>query len=244
MDIGTLINNHVSKLDKVDRRVYERKTNELCHLAKLLLSINEGYFISVVREAPDFIIQNEFGNVCIEHTILVNNTKKQFEGSLNDIFYHAQTEFKKLYPEKKYLVNIYLKPNIPEINKSQTKRLTTEINNIIYEWITSKTLIPNDFIDHIFYMPHDKLDFEPNTGTWDSGFLTKDHFTKAVTKKESNILSYVTNTNIQEQWLLIVIGSMGKSAFQINTEIDLQIPSKFSRIYILEDFYSKVHRIK
>jgi hypothetical protein len=81
-------------------------------------------------------------------------------------------------------------------------------------------------------------------GAWVQSTLSESILNEAIEKKEKRLQTYIENTGINEQWLVMVIGSMGKSSFQMNDKIKTEIDSGFSRIYLMEDFNAKLNRLK
>jgi hypothetical protein len=69
--------------------------------------------------------------------------------------------------------------------------------------------------------------------------------TEFINNKESKRLKYISNTGLNEQWLLIVIGSLSQSSFEIDDNFDdnFSIKSGFDRIFILEDFRGRLFEL-
>ena len=64
---------------------------------------------------------------------------------------------------------------------------------------------------------------------------------KAIMKKDLLINNYRKRTSIEKQWLLIVIGAGSPDSYELNEPlIEFEIESSFERIYLLEDFGSKL----
>ena len=63
--------------------------------------------------------------------------------------------------------------------------------------------------------------------------------------KETKRLSYIRNTGLKEQWLLIVIGSLSQSSYELDSIFDknFKVESGFTRIFIMEDFKAKLFEI-
>jgi len=241
---GILFNENINKLNP-EKHDYNKKVKELFYVGKFLILLKENFSIMEVdRESPDFIISNSFSKIGIELETKVNEDYKEQEGSIEQLFKQVKQDFTKKYPDKKYLVNIFIKENFPTLKKNKTDLIIKELNLVIVDYINNGILSENRLIDYIYMMPYDQLDFQPNMGAWMQRTLTEDNINKAIEKKEKKLQKYIENSCTKEQWLLIVIGSQGKSSFQMNDNIKSVINSGFTRIYILEDSNRIINRLK
>jgi hypothetical protein len=241
--LAVLLNVHLEQLDS-KKSNYNKKVLDLCHIGKFLILLNDNYSIVEVRENPDFIVSNSFLKIGIEHEIIVDPEYKKQEGSIKQIFQQAEIAFGIKFPGKDFLVNIFTKENFPVFRKNQTSAVIEDLNNLIANYLEHGILPENNFIEDIFYMPHDRLDFEPNMGAWVQSTLSEAKLNEAIEKKDKRLQTYIKNTGLNEQWLVMVIGSMGKSSFQMNDKMKTGIDSGFSRIYLMEDFKAKLSRLK
>lgn len=243
MTLGHLINRHLSELAK-NSRDFDKRSTEICHAGKAIISINEGFEIEKVSESPDFIIYNSTRRVGFEHATLGNDNLKTIEGSIKNVFKKAEVDFRANFPELKYLVNFFLHEKLPEVTKSSTPDFVTLINNVVKQYITTKEIIENDLIEYIHSMPDSDVCFVPNLGEWGYSKLKNKDIDKAIQQKNKLIESYRKKSSIHEQWLLIVIGSMGKSSYQLNGLTPDVTNTDFERVYILEDFMWRLSRVK
>ena len=62
-------------------------------------------------------------------------------------------------------------------------------------------------------------------------------------KKERKIAAYKAS-GIEKQWLLIVIGSAGESSYEVEGKIEIELKTDFDKVFILEDFKSKLYELK
>ena len=92
-------------------------------------------------------------------------------------------------------------------------------------------------------MEHDRFALNVNQGGWWQDYVTKELLEKAISKKESKIANYIVNTGLS-QWLLVVIGGKYQSSYVFKEQFDFKIKTKFDKIYILEDLYTKLYEIK
>jgi len=95
-------------------------------------------------------------------------------------------------------------------------------------------------------MPHTRLDFACNLGAWWQRYLDSETLIEAIKKKEKKIIKYAKNSGTEKQWLLIVIGSVGASSYELNSMYipNKKIETRFSKIFLLEDFAANLYEVK
>ena len=92
-------------------------------------------------------------------------------------------------------------------------------------------------------MEHSQISLAPNLGGWIQKNITEELIRKAVSNKEKKISCYINNTSLP-QWLLIVIGGVGESSFEIEKQFDISLETKFDKVYILEEFKMNLYQLK
>jgi hypothetical protein len=66
----------------------------------------------------------------------------------------------------------------------------------------------------------------------------------AIAKKDPLVDSYKLNSNLDEQWLLIVTDAASIDSHELNAElIKRGLESNFNRLYVLDDFSAKTIRV-
>lgn len=244
INLDILINEPLKKLNKSDQD-YDKKALEICHVGKFLQLLHSEYQIFDVREQPDFIIKSVDNLlVGLEHEILVNPNHKEIEGSFADIIKSAEEKFRKSHPKTKLLVNIFVNTD-KNISKRDKPVNIEKLLSIMENYIFHNRLEENDLVDSITVGKHSRLDFYCNTGIWSQKSLHSDLVTKSIHKKEQKRLDYIKSTGIEEQWLLIVIGSSGQSSYEIDSLLDERFTfnSGFNRIYLMEDFNRRLFEL-
>jgi hypothetical protein len=244
ISIERLINEPLKTLDK-SHTDYDKKVLEICHTGKFLMLLNSGFQIAEVREQPDFIIESSNAiKVGLEHEILVETIHKKVEGSFSDLLKVVENLFRERHPETKLLVSIYVNTS-KKIRKHEKPILTERLLSMIEDSIFNKRFEENDLVHNIFWHKLTKLNFSCNTGAWWQQSLQADIVLKSIKNKETKRLSYIRNTGLMEQWLLIVIGSLNQSSFELDSRFDknFKVESGFSRIFIMEDFNAKLFEI-
>jgi hypothetical protein len=81
-------------------------------------------------------------------------------------------------------------------------------------------------------MPHSQKSLSPNFGAWSQNWVTKDLVQSAIEKKETKLPAYQANTG-GTQCLLIVIGSLNGSSFELQDNIYLDKPTGFNKVFLI-----------
>lgn len=245
--LENLINDPIKRLKK-EAKDYDKKVLEICHVGKFLMLQGSDYRISQVREQPDFIIESSQGKkVGLEHVRIVDPEYKKIEGSFSDLIKTTESLFRKRHPNTNLLVNIYVNPQ-KKISKKEKPKLVEQLLLLIQNSIFNspdKKIVENDLVHDIYFRKHSKLIFNCNTGAWWQQFLEPDIVTEFVHKKELKRQEYIRNTKLNEQWLLLVIGSLDQSSYELDERLSkkFQVDSGFSRVFIMEDFNARLFEV-
>jgi len=239
-----LTERHLNALNH-QRKDYNKKLIEIIHAGKLLMLLESNFKILKVNEKPDFIIKHGDKSIGLEHEILVDQRSKLKEGTFDDLVRNIEQKFKEAHPDTKLLIRMWLNPNL-KISKSDKPELIEKCLSIVEDHIYYNRFIENDLIRDISVLPHSKLILWGGLGAWWQRKLDSEILESSITKKESKIDSYITNTAADEQWLLIVIGGIGGSSYVVDqgSEIEFNKESKFDKIFLLDEFRSKYFEIK
>ena len=237
------INQVLGKKEDDDSR-FHKLVLETCHLAKFLSRYDCSIDIVTKSENPDFIIRKDNILVGVEHETIVNQKFKQVEGSLKSLIADVEKEYRRTHPYEKRLLNIYL--NDISYSKNNKTTLIKELLEIVNHYTKSQTIIENDFIQDIIMMDHSRLDFVCNLGGWWQRNLDFSTLLNAIKRKEMKITEYQKRSGCEEQWLLLVIGSLGKSSYEIDSPESLNQPfdTTFNKVFILEDFQANIFELK
>ncbi|MBE0649429.1 MAG: hypothetical protein IH595_01180 [Bacteroidales bacterium] len=244
ISLGQLINVPLQKLDKSNKD-YDKKVLEICHTGKFLMLLTSDFHISEVRERPDFIIESDDGSkIGLEHEILVDPIHKKIEGSFSDLVKTTERLFRERHPETKLLVNISVNTT-KKLSKRENPILVERLLSMIEDAISNTQFEENDLVYNISCHKHSKLIFNTNTGAWWQRSLHTDIVAKSIRKKEQKRLSYIKNTGLNEQWLLIVVGSLSHSSYELDSEFDrnFKMETGFSRVFLMEDFNARLFEI-
>lgn len=239
--ISLKINPFLVGLDK-EKHDDRQKMLELCQLGKCVSTYFNDFEITKMQESPDFIISNGIKEIGVEHQRIVDSTSKAIEGFYENISRKVELELEKNTSLPNFLINIYLKPNISTKSVDKPK-IVTSLTNLISHYVFTGILLENDFIEDAFVMPDSQKSIAPNFGAYFQKEITKDLIIEFVAKKEVKLSKYRFNS-VSTQWLFLVIGSLGKSSFEMNEQLDLKLDTGFDKVFIYEDFKNKLFELK
>jgi hypothetical protein len=239
-----LINSTTSKFDQ-NWACYDQLVLETCHMAKFLSQLDDNIRTVQKFEKPDFIIKWENRVIGLEHEVLVHSDSKLREGSLSDLVKELEKEYRKIHPDQKILLTIYPQPYL-SFRKVDKPKIIKEILHLIETFLSFNQLPENNYIERFFLQPHSKLSFNCNLGGWWQKSIDNQSLHNAIKKKEKKINEYKFNSGTKEQWLLVVIGSVGESSYAIESieAFQFSTDSSFDRIFLLEDFRANLYEIK
>jgi hypothetical protein len=239
-----LIHQILDGINEDDQR-YDQLALEICHASKFICELDPSIEIVKKTEKPDFILKSKEKIIGLEHEILVDEETRKKEGSLKDLVKALEKEYRRLNPDKKLLLVVYPMPYLT-FRKSDKPRIMATMMQLIGNFIQSGLLPENDYIESLTKMPHSRLDFHCNLGAWWQKNMDSESLNKAIIKKEEKLKEYRDNSGTNEQWLLIVIGSLGESSYEVESlvTIDNSKQTGFNKIYLLEDFRSNLYEIK
>lgn len=241
-----LTKHHLKKLEEERPHDYLQKVKEIKDVGKFLVQFSNVH-IKEVREKPDFIIEFNENLIGLEHEEKPIEGLRKKEGSIADIFNKVEERLKASNQYRN--IEIKYKGN-PDFNyvSSKKQEYINDLANVVKYFLKYEELLKNDIVSELKRSETEepKLVFSKIMGEWwDINSITHADISDSINKKETKIDSYIKNTEL-EQWLLIVIGRGEQSAFDLNEEIknEIEIKSRFERIYLMEDFIGEIHRLK
>lgn len=239
--LGELINSHLEIL-MPEKGKNRQKILELCHVGKFLMFFDNKIQIDQLYEKPDFILNGKFGKVGLEHQILVDNKPKEREGFFENIFSAAESELKNDTELPNFLINCY--PfHLVNFKINEKKDIIKLIVRVVKEFILTEKLVENPIIERINMTDHSQKSLNVNLGAWWNKDVTDELIINAVRKKEEKLSTYRENCG-KNQWLIIVIGSTGESSYNLDNPFEMNLKTKFDKVYILEDFNNRLFEIK
>ncbi|MBP0613661.1 hypothetical protein J8J42_11490 [Chryseobacterium sp. cx-311] len=227
---------------KQDDNENQKKIIEVCHVGKFLSLLDAEIYINRISEEPDFILN--YGNkiIGLEHQVIVNNEIIEVEGFYKNIFQKVESKLQNETPSTNFLANCFLKEDL-KVRLKDKQNLIDQVFESINEFLKHGTLIENEIIYEILTIPHKKISLCPNFGGWMQKTISEEIIISAINKKEKKLSNYIGNCG-KRQWLLMVIGGVGATSYEMDEYLNLNIISKFEEIYILEDFNNILYKIK
>lgn len=222
------------------------KTNELFHLGKFLYKLNENYNIISITESPDFIIEDERIKIGVE-IVSIYTKKVEVEKFKKQLVKFSEKKFIEKYPGVNFLANVYFKNIELKLQKHQVFEAAEKIADQIYNIYRNPDLLyVSEILEEVEILKSSQLSFFYNPGSYMVNNLTTELTRSAISKKESKIVSY-KQKDLDEIWLLIVVSHSSCDSFEIFEEDEHRFKnfdSTFDKIYILEDFKSKIYCLK
>lgn len=239
--IGAKINSHLVELDQ-NRKADKQKLLELCQIGKMLGTYFNEFEIVSVTEKPDFIITNGEMNFGLEHELILDSESKAIEGFYENICEKVQDRLQKIDGIPAVLVNLFFKVDLNHkiIDKNG---IIESLAQLVTHFISTNELVPNDLVEDANMMKHSQIIVEANFGAFMQSAITKDLIVEHVSKKETKLPSYKLNTRLP-QWLVLVIGGLGDSSFEVNQLFDVELVTDFDKVYLYEDFNNNLFELK
>lgn len=239
--LGELIDFHLELLLQ-DKSKNKQKILEVCHAGKFLMLLGYNLIIDKLSEKPDFILSDGNEKIGLEHQILLEAEIKEKEGFFENIFKLAGNELDSDPEVPNFLANCFLHSDL-NYKLNQKAYMISQIKTVVKEYVLNDILIENPIIERISKMPHSRKYISPNLGGWWQRKITAETIKDSILKKERKITTY-KSCGIDKQWLLIVIGGLGESSFEIDENLKIEITSEFDKIFLMEDFNSKLYELK
>ncbi|PQJ09586.1 hypothetical protein CJD36_016740 [Flavipsychrobacter stenotrophus] len=243
------VKEHKKKLEVIIRpflsdNLGKKQVTELCHVGKFIMSLSENAHIVKHADSPDFVISHNGELIGLEHEQVLIADKVEKYRSLRKLFDDAANDFEVQYPEYKLLANCRLVDENYSFAKKDSIQLRRSICEYIYGLVTEQPIDKPSFIEEVRIMKHSQVAFCYNGGAHYVSELDSPTLNRAIAKKDALIESYKMNSDLKEQWLLIVTGGASKDSFEVNeNKLENNIRSKFHRVYLLDDFSAKILRI-
>lgn len=238
--LPSLIEKKVNELKKEKRN--KKKILEVCHVGKFLALLGNNSIIEQLSERPDFIINIAGNSVGLEHQIIVDDSVKRYEGFFESVLSIAEAELQRENDLPDFLADCYLYSDI-KFRSSNKTEFVKIVKMVVKHHLSTGSLLNNNLIEDISTMPHSQKSLTANFGFWWQKAITPELILAAITEKERKHASYVKNTGCA-QWLLLVVGSLQDSSYEVQYEFPLVVSSQFSKVYLMEDFRARLFEIK
>jgi len=224
----------------------QKELIEVCQVGKFIYKLNEN--LSIVDKPnpprPDFILKNGSKLIGLEHTRIFSENSEKYN-RIKSLFEYSEKVFARLYPNEKIFASISIYNDNLEYKQSQKRELAENIAQYIQSLIIDQERQKPDFIEDIKLMKHSNVSFNFDEKNWQGQYLTNERLKDEIKKKEAKLDIYKRNENeINEYWLILLIGSLSSVSYQLNENEDYKNDSDFDRVYLMADFDAKIIRVK
>jgi len=239
--LGNIINPILEK-QTLDRN----RVIELCQVAKYVHLLDED--IKIIDNprppAPDFILQKASKQIGLEHTRLYTDGRERYL-KIVSLVEVAENIYKEKYSSHFLLASIEIKNDRLDYKKNEKKQLATEIAEIVYKIKNGDYIDFPNYIEDIRISKHSRVSFTYKEQNFQAPYLTKERLIKGIRKKENKIKLYKKSKfNIENYWLILLVGSLSSVSYQINKNIDYRTNSIFDRVYLMADFSGEIIKVK
>lgn len=239
--LDSIIGAHIAGLNS-NQIKNRKKIIEVCHVGKFLMLLGTGERIEKLSEKPDFIISQNGDLIGLEHQIIIDQESKEREGFFENLFVIAESELQSGHDLPNFHANCYLKDNV-SFRIAEKPQLIQEIKSVVTHFVLKQELLENSLIREMHSMPHTGKSVSPNFGAWWQKEVTRDVLLTAISRKELRLQDYMKNSG-EKQWLLLVIGGLSNSSYELDKEINLELETGFNKVFLLEDFRARLFELK
>jgi hypothetical protein len=239
--IGRKINNYLAGLND-NKKGDKQKILELCQVGKLICSYFDNYEIVKVSEKPDFLISNGEVIIGLEHQLILDPDSKSKEGFYENIFDKVEHNLSQDETLPNFLVNLTIEKEA-DLTINNKGEIIAKATDILKHFILTGELKENGFIVSAHKMRHTRKSINANYGAHMQRTIDKELILRFLKKKEDKIESYLKNS-VPIQWLVLVIGGLGESSYEVDNEFELDLETRFDKVFLYEDFQNRLYELK
>ena len=229
----------MSSQSKIEKK---QKQKEIIDIGNFIHYFDSSIEIEdALGESPDFIIKQNELNIGVElKDLVIRQNEKEKEGILNSLFEQIKSELKS---EEKSLCGLYRVELIDEnlfLKKKNKEALKKEIIALI-----KGQQIEQEYVKAIKKRPMSEISLYKGETTI-VGNLQRTVVEEKIKTKENKLKSY-SNENLDEIWLLLVIGGVEKSSDYSFFDSDITekpFESNFDKIFIYDFFHRGITELK
>ncbi|HYG01806.1 MAG TPA: hypothetical protein VD927_05130 [Chryseosolibacter sp.] len=239
--IGRKINNHLIGLDE-NKKDDKQKILELCQIGKLICSYFDDFEIAKVCERPDFLISNGVVTIGLEHQLILDSEAKSKEGFYENIFNKVERNLIQDDSLPNFLLNVLIKKDA-DLTVNNKDEIINQLTDILKGCILTGELRKNEYIISARSMRHSRKSISANYGAYLQRSIDNNLILEFLKKKEGKIDSYVRNS-VPTQWLVLVIGGLGESSYEVDNQFEVNIKTRFEKVFLYEDFRNRLYELK
>lgn len=231
----------------LSRQLSKTKIIELCQVGKFISTLKEDITLIEHQDRPDFLVTVDGNKIGLEHQRIYNDDKVEKIKSIADLIDGTANVFEKKYPNHKVLVNCWLNTDGFKTPEDNIESIQSAIADYVFQKLQNdKNIVRPAYIEKLIVMEHSEVFFFFNTMANGESQLDQNTLIQAINKKNSLVDQYRQNSGLTTQWLLLVIGAIPPNSFKLDYTFirSLKIRSSFDKIYLLEDYHSKIWQLK
>jgi hypothetical protein len=240
-ELGKIVNPIIEKYNLADKEIIE-----VCQIGKFIYKIKESLEIIEKPDPPrpDFLIKHNSRIIGLEHTRIFAENPEKYNRIIS-LFKYAEQIYSNLFQNENIFASISIVNDEIKFNQNEKKKIATDIANYIFALKNNKTYEKPKFINEVSLQKHSIVSFHFKEKNWQAPYLNKGRLIKEIQKKETKIPLYKSSEeDINEYWLVLLIGSLSSVSYQLNEAEDYKCNSLFDRVYLMDDFNAKIVRVK
>lgn len=240
-ELGKIINPIIERYNLVDKEIIE-----VCQIGKFIYKINEN--IEIIDKPnpprPDFLIKKNSKIIGLEHTRIFAENPEKYNRILS-LFKYAEQIYSNQYPNENIFASISIVNDEIKFKQNEKKNLAADIANYIFSLKNNKIIEKPKFINEVSLQKHSKTSFHFKEKNWQAPYLNRERLIREIKKKETKIPLYKNNEkDINEYWLVLLIGSLSSISYQLNEYENYKYKSFFDRAYLMDDFNAQIINVK
>lgn len=229
-----------------NKTLVKKEILEVCQIGKFVYLIDSN--IRIIDKpnppSPDFIIVHDSQLIGLEHTRIISDNANKKLKVFNLVEYASKT-FENKYPNQPVFASFEFCNDEFEFKQNEKKVLAAQIADVVYRKLSGDYVELPDFLSEIRIQKHSKVSFSFKERNWQPQPLSLAKLELEIRKKEEKIPFYKLSDNeLSEIWLVLLIGSLSSTSFEIDQRIKYKIDSEFDRVYLMSDFEGLIIRVK
>ncbi len=227
----------------LDKRMSSQELLEICQIGKFVWQLDEPVKILEKSEKPDFILDKGGKRIGLEHTLLQWDDGKKYH-KVNSCIEKARKIYAKEHPDQNLLASIRIDPAFAELSLVGRNQYPQLLADLVHATATGCNVELPEYVEDIRLMKHSKISFYYKERNPQAPYLPQEILSDRVLIKENKLSKYKQEMPLDEYWLVLMVGSLSSISYELNPSVNYSLESEYDRIYLMEDFNAKIHRIR
>lgn len=220
---------------------------EVCQIGKFIFNFNPN--IRIIDKpkppSPDFLLELDGKIIGLEHTRVTDPLKRKEYFPIVNLLNSAAEEFKVKYPEKRFSAVFTFTGDSFEFKTTEKRHLIELINSFVLDALQGNYATQPDFISTITLMPNSIFSYSYKEQDFYGNKLPLEEVKSSIKDKEVKLEKYYGKvSNINEFWLVLMVGSLSQTTYEIDEQVDYKTTSTFDKVYLMSDFEEKIVEVK